>query len=111
MKDPAEKIRERYRMISNAFGTGFWFLIFFFTNFIFLFLTLNDFALGVAEWYVITVVFVTSLVVVYIAHLFYGCMANQVLSPEQYRELNRSFPTASQQKFEKKTSRKPRTSM
>ena len=59
----------------------------FISNFIFLYYSLNRFAVSDAAWFATVVVCVFLLSVFYLTHIFFECLANRVLTPEQAHNL------------------------
>eukprot|EP00467_Chlorarachnion_reptans_P006322 CAMPEP_0114507354 /NCGR_PEP_ID=MMETSP0109-20121206/11964_1 /TAXON_ID=29199 /ORGANISM="Chlorarachnion reptans, Strain CCCM449" /LENGTH=276 /DNA_ID=CAMNT_0001686099 /DNA_START=1 /DNA_END=831 /DNA_ORIENTATION=- len=85
--EAANALMTRYQILYRVFGFMFWFFLFFATCFIFLYFTLNDFALSPSEWIVSTVIIVSAIVASYIFHVWFECLSNQIILPEQYNAL------------------------
>mmetsp|Transcript_674 Transcript_674/g.1004 ORF Transcript_674/g.1004 Transcript_674/m.1004 type:complete len:125 (-) Transcript_674:212-586(-) len=81
-----EKLDSAYRFRYRLFGALFWISLFFMSNFIFLYFTLQDFKLSNVEWYLVMVVMTAGMVAFYILHLWFECLSTELLTAEQYYE-------------------------
>ncbi len=70
------KAQRRYATVSYYCSLIFWVILFFMTNFVYLYMSLKDFAVSDGVWYTATTLFVAGLTVSYLLHRWYDCLAH-----------------------------------
>ncbi len=80
---PGELTGSQKFYANTSFGCAitFWSVLFIMTNFIYLYLSMQDFSISDGVWYAIVIIFVGILALSYIGHLWFDCLAFDIAAP------------------------------